>query len=292
MAAVSRTTGIGQHTLRAWERRFGVPRPTRLPSGHRRFTDEQVRQLRLVARALAAGHRPSDVVSLPASQLEALLVGGRRDGATTASWMDEVLEQARAFDREGLARSLHQAFAVLGLREFLRDRLAPLTEEIGRAWSSGRLEIRHEHFLTGMIIDTLRGLRTPLESAARARPLVLSTLPGERHALGLHMVALLAVLSGRAIRLLGLETPVDELLASARELRPLALCVSVTEASAGEGAATSLARLAGELPADVALWIGGAGARRLVGLPPRVQVISSLDALERHLLRAVASTVR
>ena len=32
MGAVARRTGIGEHTLRAWERRFGFPAPHRLES--------------------------------------------------------------------------------------------------------------------------------------------------------------------------------------------------------------------------------------------------------------------
>jgi DNA-binding transcriptional MerR regulator len=31
-------TGIGEATLRAWERRFGFPAPRREPSGHRRYS--------------------------------------------------------------------------------------------------------------------------------------------------------------------------------------------------------------------------------------------------------------
>ena len=48
MGAVTRRTGIGEHTLRAWERRFGFPDPVRLPSGHRRYPLEQVRRLALI----------------------------------------------------------------------------------------------------------------------------------------------------------------------------------------------------------------------------------------------------
>ena len=44
-----RDTGIGRDTLRVWERRYGRPEPIRLPSGHRRYTAEQIRWLRRVA---------------------------------------------------------------------------------------------------------------------------------------------------------------------------------------------------------------------------------------------------
>jgi DICT domain-containing protein len=38
-------TGVGEATLRAWERRYGFPEPSREPSGHRRYSDEDVEQI-------------------------------------------------------------------------------------------------------------------------------------------------------------------------------------------------------------------------------------------------------
>ncbi len=47
---VVRATGLGEATLRAWERRYGFPLPAREPSGHRRYAAEEVeRILRVVA---------------------------------------------------------------------------------------------------------------------------------------------------------------------------------------------------------------------------------------------------
>jgi MerR family transcriptional regulator, light-induced transcriptional regulator len=52
---VAEQTGIGQATLRMWESRYGFPEPTRLPSGHRRFSDKDVELVRQVARDRDAG---------------------------------------------------------------------------------------------------------------------------------------------------------------------------------------------------------------------------------------------
>jgi hypothetical protein len=86
MAAVTQRTGVGQHTLRAWERRFGVPRPVRLPSGHRRYTPVQVDHLELVVRALALGHRAGDVLPMTAASLRGLLGDAERGSLGADSW--------------------------------------------------------------------------------------------------------------------------------------------------------------------------------------------------------------
>ena len=48
-------TGVAEGTLRMWERRHGFPIPERLPSGHRRYSDEQVESVLRVVAGRAAG---------------------------------------------------------------------------------------------------------------------------------------------------------------------------------------------------------------------------------------------
>jgi DNA-binding transcriptional MerR regulator len=43
-------TGVGEATLRAWERRFGFPEPRREPSGHRRYSRGDIERIRSVVR--------------------------------------------------------------------------------------------------------------------------------------------------------------------------------------------------------------------------------------------------
>ena len=58
---VASRSGVPAGTLRMWEERYGFPKPARLPSGHRRFSEEQVDQVRAVVAAREAG------LSLPAA---------------------------------------------------------------------------------------------------------------------------------------------------------------------------------------------------------------------------------
>ena len=70
---VANATGISTDTIRVWERRYGKPVPIRLPSGHRRYTVDQMHWLRRVAEALAQGARPSKVVKADEAELDAFL---------------------------------------------------------------------------------------------------------------------------------------------------------------------------------------------------------------------------
>ncbi|HEY2772104.1 MAG TPA: MerR family transcriptional regulator [Solirubrobacteraceae bacterium] len=61
IAQVVEETGVAEGTLRMWERRYGFPDPERLPSGHRRYSDDDVELVRRVVTERQAG------LSLPAA---------------------------------------------------------------------------------------------------------------------------------------------------------------------------------------------------------------------------------
>jgi DNA-binding transcriptional MerR regulator len=70
---LSTMTGIGVHTLRVWEKRYGAPHSQRLPSGHRRYPKEEVPRLKAIASALNSGYRASKVVSATMEELQGLM---------------------------------------------------------------------------------------------------------------------------------------------------------------------------------------------------------------------------
>jgi len=69
--AVSRLTGIGIDTLRAWERRYGAVTPTRDDRG-RMYTEADVERLRLLNGAVERGHSIGRLAGLSNDQLTEL----------------------------------------------------------------------------------------------------------------------------------------------------------------------------------------------------------------------------
>jgi len=290
MGAVTRRTGIGEHTLRVWERRFGFPQPLRLPSGHRRYTMDQVQQLTMIHEALRCGYRAGDVVPLPREKLEKLL---EECGQVSQSdepaegWLHEIFKAAEEFDRTAVQKALYQAAGNLGLPRFLRDRVAPLLSEIGEAWARGDIEIRHEHFISEVLEEVLRDLRRPLEATADGRPVVLAGLPSEHHALGLHVAALAVAAAGHHCLVLGPQSPAEEIVLAAESVGAAAVGLSISPFAKTHDTLSEIRHLRERLPSGIPLWLGGSGAKELTDLPADTEVLESLDALDRGLRRLV-----
>jgi methanogenic corrinoid protein MtbC1 len=293
IGALSRATGIAIETLRTWESRYGFPVPERKPSGHRVYPLAAVQRLRRVAQALALGHRAGQVVgasegalgqllaTVPAIPAPAQPAADAASGA--AAGAEDLLELVAHFEAERLRQALVVDWARLGPVEFLETRVAPLVRATGEAWSSGALEIRHEHFLSERLGDLLASLRLPFEEQARGPLVVYATLPGELHGLGLQMSALVLATTGCRALYLGTDVPVPQIAALVRDLAAPAVALSISRATRGQGSTTLLRRLRESLPWRVRIVAGGEGAPAAKAGIEVVKSLRHLDAWGRRL---------
>ncbi len=269
-------TGLSPDVIRVWERRYGFPVPVRLPSGHRRYREEDLKRLRLIAEAVADGHRPSLVVRADEPTLRRLMT--KQGSELHAATLDPLFAAVAALDTEGIRSRLQQAQKGRGLRDFLQHIVAPLLDRVGMAWADGSLDVHHEHLLTEVLEDVLRQMRLDLPPQPQRGSVLLATLPGERHRLGLLMVALLYAAAGVRVELLGIDVPVASVAHAARTLKVDRVAVSLSIQSAGETTRRLLMDLLERLPEGCRLIIGGQGAtrtRRVEG----VERMAGLDIL-------------
>lgn len=289
IGALSRATGIPVETLRTWELRYGFPVPERKPSGHRVYPLAIVARLRRVAQALARGHRAGEVVGASEEALAELLKGaGHAETEPPPAppgliELPELMEAVEAFDSLRLMRILLADWARYSPLDFVDKRVAPLVAEVGSAWEEGRLEVSHEHFLSERVTDLLRSLRLPFEERARGPLVILATLPGEPHGLGVQMAALIVASSGCRVLLLGTEMPTAEIVSLARDSGAAAVAISVSVSTRGARSAAQIRSLREKLPRRVELLVGGGGAPEARAGVQNVQDVRKLESWARGL---------
>lgn len=266
IAAVERDTGLSKDTLRAWERRYGFPQPTRDGVGERAYPLEQVQRLRLLKRLLDAGHRPGRVVPLDAQALAALegalpaAAAGDVGVPAVTQTLDSGLQALREHDVPGLRRLLQRELLRLGLQRFLLEVLSPMNAAVGEAWLQGRLEIFEEHAYTELAQVVLRQAIAALPPAVPGtRPRVLlATVPGEPHGLGLLMTEALLALHGADCVSLGVQTPVWDVVRAAQAFGSDIVALGFTGCTAPHQIVDALRELRAKLPPGVDVWAGGA----------------------------------
>lgn len=279
IAGVERETGIGKDALRVWEKRYGFPVPERDEREERLYPQEQVERLRLIKRLLDSGLRPVKVVGLAVPELNALL--GRipddtvQHSAELAGFVDLIKTHQTAALRVSLSRALLQQ----GMQEFLSKTITPLNKLVGEAWIRGDMRVFEEHLYSEQVTHVLRNAIAMLRHPGDTPRILMTTLPGEEHTLGLMMAEATLSLCGADCIMLGVQTPIQEIVLAAKAHQVDIVVLSFSSAIAVLQVKSGIQLAREALPGKVHLWVGGAGVARLRSPIEGVQMMGALSDL-------------
>jgi DNA-binding transcriptional MerR regulator len=253
---LSKRTGVSPELLRAWERRYGLLRPTRSAGGLRLYSPADVERVRLMRRHLADGVAAAEAASL------ALRAGPGARAAPAAldpaAVRDDLAQALDRFDEPGAQDAIDRLLAAATVDALLGDVVLPYLHDLGDRWERGEISIAQEHFassvLRGRLLGLARGWGLGLGPLA-----LLACAPGEHHDLGLIAFGLALRARGWRIVFLGSDTPIETLDETSRQLDPDLIVLSAVSAETVRGLATHVR----ELARHHRLAIGGAGTRAL-----------------------------
>jgi MerR family transcriptional regulator, light-induced transcriptional regulator len=252
---LSRRTGVSPELLRAWERRYGLLRPTRTPTGLRLYSDGDVDRVRVMREHLGRGLAAAEAAALAARDD----ASGAAPGAPAVSLPALRRELAEALDRFDEPRAqavLDRLLTAATVDTLLGEVVLPYLSELGARWERGEISVAQEHFASGVVRARMLGLAR--DWGLGVGPLaLLACLPGEQHDLGLIAFGLTLRSRGWRIVYLGQDAPLETVEQAGRELEPSLIVLSTVGAERLRPVLEALRRLA----AGHRVAVGGAGAR-------------------------------
>jgi MerR family transcriptional regulator, light-induced transcriptional regulator len=255
--------GVSVQVLRAWERRYGIVRPDRTPSGYRLYDETAIDRVRAMRRLVEEGWTASQaalqieahgVPTSPAPSQRASQNGVGGDADLSGAFV----EAAAGMDDAGVEMILDEAFASGSFERVVEQRLMPALRALGDAWADGVVSVAAEHAASHAV---LRRLSAAFEAASRLdveSPVLVGLPPGSRHELGALAFATAVRRRGIGVVYLGADVPELSWRDAAGITRARAVVVGIpTPADRGpaEGVAHAMTETGGLLVA-----VGGPGA--------------------------------
>ena len=259
---LSRRSGVSRELLRAWERRYGLLRPTRSPGGLRLYSADDLGRVRAMQQHLAGGLAAAEAAAL-AGQSKSDALPSLRSPETARAELAAALD---AFDEPRAQSTLDQLLSEATVESGLRDVILPYLEDLGERWERGEATVAQEHFSTSILRGRLLGLARGWGRGVGPLAL-LACLPGERHELGLMAFGLALRSHGWRVAYFGSDTPLETIDEAADALGPSLIVLSAVTSDRVQAALPKLQRLTGRY--RVALGGGG-----VAGVDP-----SGLDVL-------------
>ena len=227
LKVVLKETGIAADTLRAWERRYGLPMPQRSAGGHRLYSQRDIETIKWLMKRQEDGLSISRAVDLWNEQMAsgtdplADLVQTTDTAAIPVPYQpsETLLDSLRAkwveaclnFSESAAEQALNQAFSLFPVEAVCVDVLQKGLSEIGKHWYENRASVQQEHFASALAMRRLNALLSASPAPTRSQTVLVGCPPEELHTVTPLLLALLLRRRGLNVIYLGANVPVDQL---------------------------------------------------------------------------------
>jgi DNA-binding transcriptional MerR regulator len=257
---VAEMTGIPAATLRAWERRYGIPTPERSSSSYRLFSDHDVAAIRKLKELCDSGMSPAEAARLVAQVEVASNTPVESDPYLRAS--EVILAAIEDFDPQGVERAIRSAMFLGSASTVYQRVIGPTMTNVGDRWHEGSFSVAQEHMATEALSSAARDMLRLLDPASSAPESIVACFADEDHSLPLYGVAFALVQWGYRPVVLGAKTPPSAIRHAVESIQPALVALSVSIAPPAYRArelVDSYAEAAGGVP-----WaVGGAGVESM-----------------------------
>ncbi|HEX2992355.1 MAG TPA: B12-binding domain-containing protein [Anaerolineales bacterium] len=229
LKVVLKETGLAADTLRAWERRYGLPMPQRSAGGHRLYSQRDIETIKWlmkrqeeglsISRAvdmwneqIGSGTDPlADSISSTPAFVSGVPMPYQSPDATLVSLRAGWIEACMNFSESTSEQVLNQAFSMFPVESVCVEVLQKGMTEIGDMWYQNRASVQQEHFASALAIRKLDALLNASPVPTRDQTVLVGCPAEEWHTFTPLLLSLLLRRRGLNVLYLGANVPVSQL---------------------------------------------------------------------------------
>ena len=257
---LERMTGIKAHTIRIWEKRYGLITPHRTSTNRRSYDERQVRKLLNVNTLLALGHKISKLAALTEEELNQVVQNQDINLSTDTAisgYIDDLLRSMLDFNEPAFEKIYAAATTRLGLYEAMIHVFYPFLVKVGVLWNVNKAAPIQEHFASNIIKRKLMAAIDGLVPATKTtKKFLLFLPPDEWHETGLLLADYIIRSQGYETIYLGQSVPLDGIHKVVISVRPSHLLLFYINSKPKEEIAQQLKSLSGIDPRTTVLVAG------------------------------------
>lgn len=236
LKAVVQETGLKPVTIRAWERRYGLPKPERTAGGHRLYSQRDMDILKWLIARQQEGVSISRAVamwqSLEAEGQNPLTSASPVSGFSSPTSLPETstnlladLRQAwikacLAFDQDKIDQVMQQAFSRFAAEIICIEILQKGLAEIGQGWFEHKVTVQQEHFASAQAMRRLELLVAAQAAPTRPERILVACAPRDTHTFSALLLTFLLGRYGWEVVYLGADVPSSQLPDTLKATKP------------------------------------------------------------------------
>jgi len=218
---LEKLSGIKAHTIRIWEKRYGLFDPHRTNTNIRYYTDNDLKKVLNVSLLNRHGIKISSIAKLNDLELKEEIIRVSSSSDSSDTLIDSMILSMIDFDEYKLDALIDKSINKIGLQSTVTDVLYPFLAKVGILWQSGDVYPAQEHFVSYLIRQKIIAAtdRLPKTYNPEAKKFLLYLPEGEWHEISLLFSQYLIRAANHEVIYLGQSVPYSDVLAIAASKR-------------------------------------------------------------------------
>jgi DNA-binding transcriptional MerR regulator len=209
---IENLSGIKAHTLRVWEQRYGIIKPSRKQSRHRLYGIDDLKRILRISHLYNQGFKISRIAEMSDEDICRLTAEAQSKGKFDI-FINQLIEASIDFDEELFRRALDAVLFRQGFEHTIIQVVYPFLNKIGMLWLTGNIIPSQEHFASNIIRNKILFETAGMEWKPKKAGVryVLFCPPEEYHEIPLLFIQYCLKKRGIGCSLLGVNTTLSEL---------------------------------------------------------------------------------
>lgn len=148
---IENLSGIRAHTLRIWERRYGIIEPKRTDTNIRYYDDKDLRKILNISILNRSGFKISKIANLPDERLNEEVLNITGSDSTYQNQIGTLIKAMIDFDELLFEKTYTSSVIHLGFDATVNHIIYPFFQKIGILWLTGNVDPAQEHFVSILV---------------------------------------------------------------------------------------------------------------------------------------------
>ena len=212
---LEKLSGIKAHTIRIWEKRYGLIEPHRTNTNIRYYTDGELKKILNVAVLNRHGIKISSIAKLNDLELKEEILRVSDTSNSSDTFIDSMVLSMIDLDEYKLEAMIDKSINKIGFRSTVTDVLYPFLDKVGILWQSGDVYPAQEHFVSFLIRQKIIAATDLISNTfnPKGKKFLLLLPEGEWHEIALLFAQYLIKEANHEVIYLGQSVPYSDVLA-------------------------------------------------------------------------------
>lgn len=144
-------SGVKAHTLRIWEKRYGIINPNRTDTNIRYYKDADLQKILNISLLNRKGYKISKIVEMSDEEITQKVGKYTEVGSVFEDQLDSLMMSMFELDETKFNIILEHQIVSRGFEVTMNDVIYPLLDKLGVMWLAGSIKAVHENFVSNFI---------------------------------------------------------------------------------------------------------------------------------------------